>query len=417
MSDPHFNIFNAYRGSASLESIRERQLEDNLTRALIITLNSLMHLQARNTLLATLGFTRITDDEPIQCKLQVSRVEEHWPTNLHKSLVVAHGGGKLNVADNPDTAVTSRSDAVIMSRRQMVVIESKLGDTVTKSQLLRHREAFNVDRCEIHNITWAELARTARRIRFEQRLDPVSKFVVEQFEEYLRMNGFAGLTEEHLSFFAQPPDHRDELVKEGIRRSLESIMHELSGAWPPSWRARVGNIRRIDSSAWAKLEPDLAQQSPHLSIAIGSAGLDIFANIETERPYRRFLAKWHSDPDGLIAIIRQLGNTWPPADHSQPPYRFVVVSRIPTDRPRVFGQWTKIDIAMAELKSWPDEQLRWFIENAVRKPEHEAAPEIAIMRTYQSSWFLHSGAISDRLVQDAEELKQFFNWLDMHVGA
>lgn len=59
MSDPHLNIFHAYRGATpsggDADVVRDRQLEDNLTRALLITLQAVRGSTAQQPLLRALG--------------------------------------------------------------------------------------------------------------------------------------------------------------------------------------------------------------------------------------------------------------------------------------------------------------------------------------------------------------------------
>lgn len=72
MNDPHFNIFYSYRGPSTSEGPSVRQLEDNLTRAVVVTLNHLRDSEACVPLLEALAFRATHSDRPLQCRLQVS---------------------------------------------------------------------------------------------------------------------------------------------------------------------------------------------------------------------------------------------------------------------------------------------------------------------------------------------------------
>lgn len=83
----------------------------------------------------------------------------------------------------------------------------------------RHRETLGIPERDLIEITWSKLAKSIHRIQRDRRSQPVARFILDQFEEYLRMNGFGGLTHEHFADFALPPERRDPLVKDGIRQA------------------------------------------------------------------------------------------------------------------------------------------------------------------------------------------------------
>ena len=410
MTDPHLNIFHAYRGPSASDVARDRQLEDNLTRALAITLQSVRATPAQAPLLQLLGVPNAQLDEPFQCRLQVDEDDSSWPRAHERQLLVLHGGSAIAITDETEDTLRGRADAVIWNPRFMLAIESKLGAHVTQTQLERHRATLGIGETSFRTLTWTRLARTVRAISDDVRVSAVARFVLEQFEEYLSMNGFGGLIEEHLSYFARQPEHRDDFVKEGIRRALEGLMPELAQAWQSDWRQTIGNIRQTDRSAWAKLEPARSEQAPHLSLSIDPAGLDLFANIETRGPYDRFRTAFQKEPEGLIALIRQLGSAWPPGSIADPPWRFRVVRRIET-RPRTFNHWPAVDIAATALSDFVDDHMRWFIDEVTRRPAEEAVPEIMLVLTLPATVILGEVRLAERLATHATELEPFFAWL------
>jgi hypothetical protein len=411
MRDPHLNIFHAYRGPADSPETRYRQLEDNLTRALVVMLTTLRESPARLPILELLGVPSAIAESPFQCRLQVSEPDMGWPPSSDRRLVVIHDGSALTVRSGNEHALRGRIDAIIASRRFVVAIESKLGQHVEQDQLDRHRQTLSIVDRHVHALTWSQLARAVRATRLGMRPSPVARFVMEQFEEYLYMNGFGGLNETQLGYFSQPPEQRDELVKEGIRRSLEALMRDLAKAWDTGWRIRVGNIGRLDTGAWAKLEPPASGQSPHLSVGVTAAGLDIFANVETAAPYRRFRAVWERDSTALLGILQQLGSPWPPPSTDRQPWRFSVVRRIPTGRPMTYEYWPALDITAAMLSTWSDERAYWIVDAATRQAPQEAVPEIKVVRSFPAALFLGDVQLVDRLIESALQLELYFTWL------
>ncbi len=410
MSDPHTNIFHAYRGPASSEDASERQLEDNLTRSLVITLNHVRESSARRALLDALHVPPLHQDRAFHCRLQVSAASPDWPEPSKRRLLVIHGGPVLTATESPGDAMTGRADAVIATGDFLLAIESKLEDQVQQSQLDRHRETLGIPETGISTVTWSELARVARRILTKGPAEPVARFVLEQFEEYLRMNGFGGLTQEHFTYFAQVPSDRDPLVKEGIRRALEEIGDEVARTTGTYWAPCMMKMQKDQSDAGVVLEAGKRAEKPHLTIAIGAAGLSIFANVELQGPYTQFVNAWRTNPDALIEIIRQLGRM-PVQSADDIPWRFRVVRRAYLGRPRDYHYWSSADIAANTLAAWPEEMIHQFIDQVVEKPEGEGAPEIMVVRSYPVPVVLGSDQLSARLSTDAVQLESFFDWI------
>lgn len=311
MNDPHLNIFHAYRGPSASEEAATRQLEDNLTRALIITLNTIQYSEARVEILRTLRIPEEALEKPYQCRLQVSKEDPDWPERSKRRLLIIHGGPTLNITKEHEATVSGRVDATIAGSVFVLAIESKLGDLVTEDQLNRHKHTLGLPSDETIDITWTDVYRATRHARLLTRHESTVHFVLEQFEEYLHMTGFGGLTEEHLSYFALRKESRDDLVKDGIRRALMEVMTTLAKIWGTDWTVyRPGNIMNGDRDAFIKLAPAREGQSPHLSVVIGPAGLDIFANVETEGPFKRFRDALKQDEQGLFEVLRSLASDW-----------------------------------------------------------------------------------------------------------
>lgn len=95
--DLHLNVFHAYRGASQDDVARERQLEDNLTRALAITITRLEGVEARATVLGALGV-----DSDHRAGLRTLRAEvtvpgATWPPSNRRRLLVVHGGPRLQL--------------------------------------------------------------------------------------------------------------------------------------------------------------------------------------------------------------------------------------------------------------------------------------------------------------------------------
>lgn len=437
MSDPHLNIFHAYRGATSgggdhAERARERQLEDNLTRALLITLQAVQGTAAQGPLLRALGAPDAQADAPYQCLLQVTEPDPAWrriPVAAQR-MVALHGGGQLQIGAQVDGTQRGRADAVIAGAGFLLMIEAKLGPVITAAQLERHRTTLEVPQAALHAVSWHALARAARDVlwadarrsgRERVALEPVARFVLEQWEGYLQMNGFGGFTEEHLLYFLRRREQRDELVRDGIRRSMEALTDEIVALWGTTWQRHVGNIAGTDrtapaTEAWARIAQGGVSGVPHLSLGLRPDGLVIHANVETDPAYRRFQDAWRQRPEVLLALLRELGAVWPPtaSGGGGQPWRLAVARRIMTG-PRRFTYAMGSDTAAASIIEWPTDDQQTFITHATARPAGEAAPEIMLIRQYPSAIVLEERHLAARLVEDAHTLEPYFAWLGMPV--
>lgn len=410
MQDPHLNVFHAYRGATSSEGASIRQLEDNLTRSLIITLDLIRDSPARILLLKALGIDDSESGKPYQCQLQVSSESPDWPSPLRRRLVVIHGGPQLQIVDFSHEASRGRVDAIVTRSDCLLAIESKLENAVGQSQLDRHRCTLKILNQERLDVTWSELVRRIRSIPREHRFDPLVDFILTQFEEYLQMNGFGGLTHEHFSYFAHGSDRRDPLVKDGIRRSLATIGNTIQGSLGTQWTPHVMSVMSGARDAGVVIETGKRASNPHLTVGIDVSGLSIFANVELQRAHQAFMRAWKRDPLGLIEIIRHLGSR-PVRDAGDVPWRFSVVRRVSLGPVRQYHYWTAADIATNALADWPRDDLRSFIDTMVRQPSGEAVAQVMLIRTYAIPYVLASSDITVQLSADALEVAPFFDWI------
>ena len=215
--DPHLNVFHAYRDPGRDPESRAQQLEDNLTRALAITLSRLQDERVRSQLLVALGVQPEKAAGFRGSLLQVAVTDNAWPSD--RRIVVVHGGPRLRRTEGGQSE-RGRLDAVLLGNHFVLGLESKLGDTVSHGQLAAHRRTLGADNHPPSAVTWSALARCARegcRIATSE----VDRFLLEQFEEYLRMNGFGGLIHEHFAYFAMSPEERHLKLgtKDGMNRA------------------------------------------------------------------------------------------------------------------------------------------------------------------------------------------------------
>jgi hypothetical protein len=419
--DSHFNVFHAYRGAAPDEAVRRRQLEDNLTRALGIVLVHLAHDGLAAPILEQLGVDPPLREKPFTVGFQVapssleSGMTPRWPKPEKRKLIAFLTDDRLadQVRDHASAPVTgsARADMVLFWDNAALVIESELTPQPDVDQMERLRKAFSTT--SEWQTTWGRLAHAARRVTPR---DQVAQFITTQFEEYLRMNGFGGFADEHFAYFAWSPERRrtEPVTKLGAQRALRGLLDELRSRWGVQWQARIGKLGEKDRGLWGKLEPD-GGTAPHLSVFISTNGLTIFANIETQGPFRQFRAAWRERRAELLAILQELGDDFP--HREKDPWIFAVHRRVQQTAPgtgkplpRRFWDLPAFSVAASTLTNSP-EIAASVIDEALRLVDlGEPAPEILIQRHYDV-WQAVSDTFVDSLVSDAQQLEPFFAWV------
>ena len=424
------NIFHAYRGQTrgahgADEVAKTRELENNLTRALAITLSRLGPCEARSRLLETLGVPADLVTGFRRCLLQVSKPEPRWAALPTRRFVAIVG------ALPPDAVIAGTRgasepqglgipDLVVEGDAFLIVVESKLGDTVTPEQWVRHAKALGIPWVgDFQTRAWSELAGAAKLTHPAE--TPVSWFVLVQFEEYLRMNGFGGFTIDHFNYFALGPEEREQSAdtKDGIRRQLANMIQALKTELKSDWPIQQGKILKEHAGAYAALKPSLTKvssgQPPHLSVGIDAEGIEIFFNIETERAHRRFLRAFHDDSDGFLNKFTALANG-DDAGKLKDPWRLNALYRVPTGQLRQCRVEMALDIAALAAKALDAVILRGLINTLVQKPVGGWSPEIKVVRRYHAADVIGNKGFTAQVVQDAKRLAPLFDWMDLPLS-
>jgi hypothetical protein len=416
-SDPHFNIFHAYRGAAADDMARRRQIEDNLTRALGILLS---HLQERGEGLAApilreLGVATYLHKSKFEVQFQVAAVGASWPPPERRKLIAIVAGGS---EPGPELQLgaegSARPDLVLLWEAVALVVESEVTPAPDAKQMERMRKTFQTsETCE--PTTWRKITQAAHRVRV-RRTDPITGYLLEQFEEYMALNGFGAFTDEHFAYFALSEAHRKlkPATRMGVQRALDNLMQELKPRWNPAWEVHRGNLHGSDSHIWAKIAPP-GRAAPHLSVNVAADGVTVFANIETQEPFRAFRRAWEKNGRRLVDVMATLADD----DHGllqRNPWTFRIIRRLQkakpngTPLPLQFWYFPAATLTAHTVKSSPH-LLEALVAESIRLVvKGEAAPEITVSRSYQP-WEVLEETFLDRLLADAAQLKDFFDWI------
>jgi hypothetical protein len=196
--DKHLNLHFTYK---------THHLEDNVTRALLVTLQQLspshLRLLLRELLADTSIFDRLSGSKylldtstPVEFDLQVSPQDDSKLGPDEGVILGIEYSATQDIRFDPDLADDrgGRPDARIQDRAEgfCVIIESKLGDNLYKEQIERHHATFfnteTVPNAEdvFTKTTWDKITTWLERIRASTK-DAKEQFVIDQFVEYVDM--------------------------------------------------------------------------------------------------------------------------------------------------------------------------------------------------------------------------------------
>ncbi len=246
--EKHLNLFYSYNQGNLSSSERIKQLEDNLTRALIIAIKSLENsnqnlfiktllgkdsasksfvfdlqntnnydkksvaekfvvILQRNKSTFTIGDfknlkTSFLENKSEQEKTEiVKKIKKHLASDDESDILVENVSVKYSELNSIlQLLYGNRADAWIIGDKETLLFETKIGNnTVSKYQIFRHitgKNGFNLKQNEltennskisIINITWEEICSIF--LKLKETTNQREQFLISEFTEYISMTG------------------------------------------------------------------------------------------------------------------------------------------------------------------------------------------------------------------------------------
>jgi len=298
--DLHHNLFYSYRGPNTDDADRDRQLENNLTKALINTLK-LGGESVWRPFLRELGVTAVPRDFFLQ------RRDVPGGAASRRCRVLL-GISKHQSAWSPDagaeTTQESLPDAWIYGDGFAVLVESKVSSDFSPRQMEAHYRLLRSPKGAPPRV---EL-RTCKRIHslFKTFLpglaNPASQMLVKQFIEFLEysgMSGFTGFRREHFDYFVlHDDDESRRWVLDQVRDFASQVQAILRGFAPFYDSYEIGILRQKDSYCWFAFGPNGSYRNmTHQKMSLAANGLSVFVNAELK-----------AATDRLKSVVRRSGN-------------------------------------------------------------------------------------------------------------
>lgn len=299
--DLHHNLFYSYRGPITDDADRDRQLENNLTKALINTLK-LGGETVWRPFLAKLGLAGVPHDFLLQ--------REDLPGGaVNRRHRVLLGISKQESAWSPsagtEATYESRPDAWIYGDGFAVLVESKVNGDFLSDQMQAHFSRLQPIIGTLPTIkltTWKQM-----HLHFSGILpslkDTASRLLVKQFTEFLEytgMSGFTGFKREHFDYFVL---HDDDDARRWVRDQIDDFANQvrtiLHKHAPFYEDYDIGNLKQSASYCWIAFGPPNSEyrKVTHQTMSLAADGLKVFVNTELK-----------AATDQLKGVVRRCGD-------------------------------------------------------------------------------------------------------------
>lgn len=341
MTDFHRNVFSYFMGASQPDHDRQKQLEDNTTKALV---NTLEHCP-RNVAAAFLEWLGIPHVRRVNIVQQKASIGDERIHRKSERLLLAIVGTRPKDGDSlfqrlpRRSAQESRPDAWLYGDDFVVLVESKIGDSnLDCNQMACHSQKLRPTRCKI--VTWSDVH--AFFIGLVGNLtDPRSRWLVEQFTQYLEWTGmteFVGFKEEMFEFFVA--SERDPDTKQWVRGAVEGLGDKVLNGKGGLKRfnefysdKHVGNLASDSDHYWVAFGPaENFRKRAHQTISLYEQWLDVFVNVELLPAIKRLRKKISSG--GFRKVMCDL----------PVPFTVHIEERKKTKRPRVFDYVPTADV-------------------------------------------------------------------------
>jgi hypothetical protein len=311
--DLHHNLFYTYRGPGK-DADREKQLENNVTKALINTL----HLGGEAVWRPFLAWLGIADAKGADFLLQRGDLPSGHAARRRQRVLL--GISKRKSVWPPcvgaGTAYESLPDAWVYGDGFAVLVESKVGDNDFSP---KHMEAHLARLGSTGRLPPKIVLRTWRDVHgFLHNLLPsltdASSLLVRQFIQFLEyndMSGFTGFQRDHFDYFLLHDDDdarcwvRDQV--EDFAARVQTQLHEFDPFYED---CHVGNLERSASNCWAAFGPGppfkKCEKHAHQTISVSANGLRMFVNVETRPATNRLKAVIKHSRDEFRAALQKL---------------------------------------------------------------------------------------------------------------
>lgn len=195
--DKHLNLFFSYNQGQINDIEKEKQLENNLTRALIVTISNLEYILQLKFIQSLIEPDKLKS-KSFQFDLQNTTYNRNQNSSKYV-LIIQRDKNIITLDGLLDNVHSSRigniPDAWIIGANETILIETKIGDNpASKSQIFRHitgKNGYNIPRkllrnsnLRIINKSWEDICIIIKNLKATKEQD---RFLLSQLHNYIIM--------------------------------------------------------------------------------------------------------------------------------------------------------------------------------------------------------------------------------------
>jgi hypothetical protein len=393
--DLHHNLFYSYRGQNADSADRDRQLENNLTKALINTL-SLGGDAVWRPFLADVGLPAATH---VGFLLQRRDLPSGSACKKRDRVLLGISKLKSDWVPGPGShpACASVPDAWLFGDGFALLVESKLSGDFSPDQMSAHLACLGASTPpKFVKRTWGEIHSFFRAL-LPKMTDASSSLLVSQFVQFLEYSGmteFTGFQPAHFNYFVM---HDDDDARRWVREQMESfasqVQTSLQGFASFYEACDVGVLRLADSSCWAAFGPRSPEyrKVTHQTVSLRSDSLGVFVNTELRSATDRLKNVLTRSESEFREALQHL--------HGFDPFELVLQERIQRQA-SLYDYTPKMRLHSSMLvEATGDVAWRAFTQTANRLP----LPYLRIERLVPATTLIELSEC-DRAVQHVEEI-------------
>jgi uncharacterized protein YktB (UPF0637 family) len=406
-SDHHNNIFYYYSGNTSRtadkdEVFKERQLENNTTKALINTLAYCSSSVQKQFL----QWLEIETKGPCHYRLQARTIPSKWISKKGTKIVLGIIPPYAQLLDQPsvDSKVNEAArDAWIFGDGWVILIESKVSGDLNKEQIRSHLTCLGTQSV-FRQKTWEDIHHLFQIIKGEK-LQTIDTFLLGQFCDYLEVTalaGFTGIKKHHFEYFINKDDSDQN---SDVRRMMNALASKIKNAMNKKLKDSYPNFKlgKVTDACWgAFYEGARRQDSAHITIELWSDRFQVFANVETQQGVKKLRKQLKQDRPRFEDIIKKLPEG----------YSVSITDRIPGKRPRDYEYKRIKDYIVGDLHS-RNKTGKQSLNELVESCQTVKYPQFSIRRDFTRDDVIYKGpSFVNDIVETMKDLHDFVEFVN-----
>lgn len=278
------NIFYYFRGPQLKENERETQLENNLTKALVNTMQYCKSFND-NFLEEIFGLKNETE---IMFDMQ-KKPSEYLKNQKKKYVVLIRSESNHSEKKGKKYKNGSTADAIISNKHFIISVEAKVRASKETNQLESQKEQLKTNIYK--EITWQEIYSLASALKLKK--TESGYFIYNQFVKYLEIMEFGKFSGFEKEDFENIKNSED---KHYLKNKLDSLLLAIVKKYNTKYESNVGNLDEKKDLVWGviinkRFGVKNKVYHPHFGFFMYDNRLEFCLNFESKHLANKFIKK------------------------------------------------------------------------------------------------------------------------------